>query len=101
MAPRNDEPAPLGASQGVSIKAQVWMMLKDKRFGLHEANHDFGLVVLFFAMELLCRFYLAFATPWNPCRRDRVLSHGIGMGLSANGKDPAALSPGGGHRDTR
>jgi len=33
------------------------------------------------AMELLCRFYLAFATPWNPCRRDRVLSHGNGMGL--------------------
>ena len=28
----------------------------------------------------LCRFYLAFATPWNPCRRDRVLSHGNGMG---------------------
>ena len=52
----------------------------------------------FAAMELLCRFYLAFATPWNPCRRDRVLSHGNGMGLSAHGKDPAAVSPGGGHR---
>jgi len=50
------------------------------------------------AMELLCRFYLAFATPWNPCRRDRVLSHGNGMGLSAHGKDPAVVSPGGDHR---
>jgi hypothetical protein len=45
VAPGNDEHAPLGASQGVSIKAQAWMMLKDKRFGLHEANHDFALVV--------------------------------------------------------
>ena len=43
MAPGNDEPAPLGASQGVSIKAHVWMVLMDRRFGLHEANHDFGL----------------------------------------------------------
>jgi hypothetical protein len=51
VAPRNDEPAPLGASQGASIKAHAWMMLMDKRFGLHEANHDFGLVVFF--------------SPWN------------------------------------
>ena len=50
------------------------------------------------AMEIYADFYLAFATPWNPCRRDRVLSHGNGMGLSAHGKDPAAVSPGGGHR---
>ena len=69
-------------------------MLKDRRFGLHEANHDFGLD------GTLCRFYLAFATPWNSSRLDRVLSNGNGMGLSAHGKDTAALSPGGDYRDT-